>query len=228
MSRQIYTLRITLRDTKPPIWRRVAVPSDITLGQLHEVIQIAMGWTDSHLHHFMLQDKSLKRGPEVIARLAEEGRYDEIFTASRGIRVFGPRTDPFGGELDMEGEDEDAVTLAEVCPEVKRKLTYEYDFGDGWEHVIEVQKILEPKPGEAYPICLAGRQACPPEDCGGVPGYYRLLDIIADPKHDEHEDMIEWLGEEFNPDAFDMDEVNEMLGEWRDAHDRREGRRRKG
>lgn len=227
MAEIVFQLRITLRDTKPPIWRRVAVPADITLGQLHEVIQIAMGWTDSHLHQFTLQDKSLiNRDPHVIARLSEEGRYDDIFAATRGIRVFVSKTDPFGDELDMEGDDEDAVTLAEVCPKVKSKLTYEYDFGDGWEHVIEVQKIVESNPGEAYPRCLAGKKACPPEDCGGVFGYYRMLEVAADPEHEEYDEIIEWLGEDFDPEAFDIDEVNEMLAEWGKAQRRRTNRRR--
>jgi len=216
MSKQIYTLRITLRDSKPPIWRRVAVPSDITLAQLHEVIQIAMGWTNSHLHHFMLKDKSLiNRDPNVIARLSEEGRYDDIFVATRGIRMFVAKVTPFGDPTEMEGEDEDAVTLAEVCTKVKSKLTYEYDFGDGWEHIIEVQKIEEPKPGVEYPVCLAGKLACPPEDCGGIYGYYHMLDVVADPDHEQHDDLIEWLGDDFDPDAFDIDEVNDMLAQWR-------------
>ncbi|MCC5831104.1 MAG: plasmid pRiA4b ORF-3 family protein [Phycisphaeraceae bacterium] len=218
MIEAIYRLRISLRDSKPPIWRRVAVPANITLGQLHEVIQIAMGWTDSHLHRFMLQDKSLiNRDTQVIARLTEEGRHDEIFPASRGIRLFVPRSDPFGDELDMEGEDEDAITLAEVCPKVKSKMTYEYDFGDGWEHTIEVRKIEPAKAGVKYPVCLAGKMACPPEDCGGVFGYYRMLEIAADPDHEEHEDIVEWLGDDFDPEAFDIDEVNDMLTQWREG-----------
>lgn len=211
-------LRITLRETKPPIWRRVAVPADITLGQLHEVIQIAMGWTDSHLHQFIVQDKSLKRGPDVIARMVEEGRWDEVAIASRGVRIFGPKADPLGGGLDLEGEDEDAVTLGEVCPKVRSKLTYEYDFGDGWEHVIEVQKIVEPNPGEAYP----------PEDCGGVFGYYHMLEVAADPEHEEYDEIIEWMGEDFDPEAFDIDEVNEMLAEWGKVQKRTNRRRGKG
>ncbi|MCC5828084.1 MAG: plasmid pRiA4b ORF-3 family protein [Phycisphaeraceae bacterium] len=218
MPQHVHQIRISLRDSKPPIWRRVAVPSDITLGQLHEVIQIAMGWTDSHLHHFKLQDKSLiNRDPEVIARLTKEGRYDEIFTASRGIRVFVASTTPFGDPTEMDGEDEDAVTLGEVSPKVRSKLIYEYDFGDGWEHIIEVRKIApgSTKPDEARPRCLAGKMACPPEDCGGIYGYYRMLEIAADPEHEEHEDIVEWLGDDFDSEKFDIDEVNEMLAQWR-------------
>lgn len=214
---QVTTLRITLGDSKPPIWRRVAVHSDITLGQLHELIQIAMGWTNSHLHQFMLKDKSLiNRDPNVIARLSEEGRSDDIFAATRGIRVFVAKATPFGEPTEMEGEDEDAVTLAEVCPSVKSKLIYQYDFGDGWEHTIEVQKIEEPGRGVAYPMCLAGKLACPPEDCGGIYGYYHMLDAAADPDHEEHDELIEWLGDDFDPEAFDIDEVNDVLAQWRE------------
>lgn len=101
------------------------------------------------------------------------------------------------------------------APKVKSKLIYEYDFGDGWEHTIEVQKIYEPEPGVKYPVCLAGKKACPPEDCGGIWGYYDLLNAIADPKHEMHAEMVEWLGDSFNPDAFDLDEVNTVLAQWR-------------
>lgn len=144
----IYHIRVTLRDTRPPIWRRVAVPADISLGQLHEVIQIAMGWTDSHLHQFILEDKSLRRGPETIARLTDEG---------------------------------------------------------------------EPESGVEYPVCLTGRRACPPEDCGGVFGYEHLLEVAADPEHEDREEMEEWIDQEWKPAAFDLDEVNAALAEWRRA-----------
>ena len=227
MSTPIYQIKIVLRDSKPPIYRQVLVPADFTLGQLHEVIQIVMGWTDSHLHQFMLKDKALKRGPDVIAQLAKAGRFDEIFTASRGIRTFTAMTTPFGDPVEMEGEDENAVTLAEVCPKVKSKLTYEYDFGDGWDHTIEVQKILDAKPDEEYPQCLGGKLACPLEDCGGIWGYYHLLEVVADPKHEEYEDMVEWMGGDFDPQAFDLEEANAVLAEWRKAQQKRKPRRRR-
>ena len=140
-----------------------AVPSDLTLGQLHEVIQIAMGWSECHLHQFVLRDKALKPGRDEARRVAETDAWsDEFINRMRGERVFVSQITPFGEPTEMEGEDEDAVTLSQVCPKVKSKLTYMYDFGDGWEHVIEVQKIEQPKPGEVYPLCLAGKLACPP------------------------------------------------------------------
>lgn len=214
----IHVLRISLHGSKPPIWRRVAVPSAITLGGLHEVIQIAMGWTDSHLHQFILRDKSLKPTRDEIRRMNEADCYTDVFiNRMRGMRVFVMTSTPFGNpfDLDMEGEDEGGVTLAEVCPAVKSKLIYEYDFGDGWDHRIEVQKIEPAKDGVTYPVCLAGKKACPPEDCGGVYGYYYLLDVLATPDHEEHADMLEWMGGPFDPDAFDIDDVNAILADWR-------------
>jgi Plasmid pRiA4b ORF-3-like protein len=88
---------------------------------------------------------------------------------------------------------------------------YTYDFGDGWEHTISVEKVLAPDPGVAYPVCTAGKLSGPPEDCGGLYGYYNLLEAIRDPDHEEHEEMLEWIGGEIDPDAFSIDEVNERL-----------------
>lgn len=207
-----YQIRVTLQHTKPPIWRRLIVPADITLGDLHVVIQIAMGWMDGHLHQFILRDKRPQPTAQDLARAFARGEPDaDFFNPMSGVRCFGPTTDPFGGPLDMDDEDENAVTLAELCPKVKSKLVYEYDFGDGWTHDIEVQKIFESEQDSDYPKCLAGKKACPPEDCGGVWGYYNMLEAIADPKHEDHEDMLEWLGDEFDPDEFDLNEVNAEL-----------------
>jgi len=216
----VYEIRITLKGTKPPIWRRVSVPAGITLGQMHDVIQIVMGWTDSHLHHFILRDKSLKPSKDEMAKAAlsmlrgDDDAGEDVFSRMRGEKYFVPKRTPFGDDTELDGQDEDAVTLAEVCPKAKSKLTYEYDFGDSWEHVIEVQKIVKAEEGVDYPVCLAGAGACPPEDCGGLWGYYDMLDALADPKHERHEELTEWLDGPFDPEAFDMDEVNKMLVEW--------------
>jgi len=214
----IYQIRVTLNGSKPPIWRKLVVPSDLVLGELHEVIQIAMGWTNSHLHQFRLRDKSLKPGPQEMARLFQKGVWDDEFLGRmRGERVFVAKVTSWGDPSELEGEDEDAFTLGEVCPKVKSKLIYEYDFGDGWEHIIEVQKIVEPELGVEYPVCLGGKKACPPEDCGGIYGYYHMLDVVADPDHEEHDDLVEWLGNDFDHDAFDLEEVNAILAEWRES-----------
>jgi len=212
----VYVLRVSLQGTRPPIWRRVAVPSRITLGRLHDVIQIVMGWSNSHLHHFILRDKSLKPTREEIANYFRQDHWDDaFFDRMRGQRFFVPAKTPFGEPTEMEGEDEDAVALAEVCPKVKNKLIYEYDFGDGWEHLVQVQKITPPDSGTAYPVCLAGKRACPPEDCGGVWGYDEMLRAVRNPRHKMHEEYSEWLGPDFDPEAFDLEQVNALLAEWR-------------
>lgn len=174
----IYQLKITLRDSRPPIWRRVLVPGGFSLRKLHQVVQIAMGWTDSHLHQF----------------------------AVGGINYGEPHPDD-----EMEMNDERRFTLDQVAPREKSKFTYEYDFGDGWDHEILVEKILPPEPGVKYPLCVKGKRACPPEDVGGVWGYDTFLKAIRDPDHEEHDSYLEWIGGEFDPEAFDLDEINQEL-----------------
>lgn len=111
-----------------------------------------------------------------------------------------------------EMEDEASVTLEQLVPNEKQKFVYEYDFGDSWEHVVLVEKILPRKPDTTYPHCITGRRACPPDDCGGIWGYAALLETLANPDAPDHEDMKEWMGDEdFDPAAFDVDEVNASL-----------------
>jgi len=174
----IYQLKITLKYSKPPIWRRVLVPSNFTLGQLHTIIQTVMGWADYHLHQFTI-------------------RRD----------YYGPNLPDIGP---MAYWDEDKVTLGEVVGDGD-KFLYEYDFGDSWIHTIKVEKVLPPEPGQQYPVCIRGRRACPPEDVGGMMGYFMFLEIIADPTHPEHEDYRDWLGRDFDPEKFDLEMVNNAL-----------------
>lgn len=109
-------------------------------------------------------------------------------------------------------QSERSTTLREVASQTEDRLLYEYDFGDGWEHDILVEKMLEPEEGVRYPVvCLEGENAAPPEDCGGIPGYYMMLEAIEDEEHPDHEDMLEWVGGDFDPEAFDLDGVNREL-----------------
>jgi hypothetical protein len=184
-SGNYYQLKITLRGTKPPIWRRVLVPAECNLEALHAVIQDAMGWEDDHLHAFHIDDE------EYMGR------------------------DPMGGKPESDGEDAYDYRLSDVVREPKAKFTYEYDFGDSWEHLITVEKILTPEDAAKLNLqhsfaCLAGELACPPEDCGGVWGYYHLLETLKNPKSEEYEDMKEWAGD-FDPEAFDLNAVNKRL-----------------
>lgn len=178
----IYQLKVTLRYTKPPIWRRLLVPAGFTLEDLHAVVQAAMGWDDSHLHEFRIGQK----------RFGKPDRSDWLMGPSA---VASERT----------------AHLFTVLGKVGGKALYSYDFGDSWEHAIGVEKVLPPEPGVAYPICVGGKLQGPPEDCGGIPGYYNLLEAIRDPQHPEHEDLSDWLGDEFDPEAFSVEDVNRRL-----------------
>lgn len=173
----IYRIKVTLRHVAPPVWRRVEVPADIKLGKLHRVFQIAMGWTDSHLHAFRA-----------------------------GRESYGIPDPEFPGDM----ENERNVRLDRIAVQGDKPI-YEYDFGDGWEHEMKIEKTVSAEPAVRYPRCTAGSRACPPEDCGGPWGYEHLLEVLRDPKHEEHEEMREWIGGEFDPEAFDLGEINEAL-----------------
>jgi Plasmid pRiA4b ORF-3-like protein len=114
-------------------------------------------------------------------------------------------------EFEWDVKNEQRVKLSQVVPGEKFKFHYTYDMGDGWEHEILVEKILPADPQVRYPICITGKRACPPEDCGGVWGYASLLETIQNPDHPEHEEMLEWVGGEFDAEAFDQDAVNQVL-----------------
>jgi len=179
-------LKITLRGSRPAIWRRIVVPADMTLDRLHDVFQIAMGWTNSHLHQF----------------IGEGGRFDGGTFRER---------DPDFGDCDDDAASERNHTVGDLAPRPKSKFAYEYDFGDGWLHDVKVEKILEPDPALQPPVCLAGENACPPEDCGGIGGYYAMLERLANPKHPGHEDTKDWLGADWLSTRFDVERVNAML-----------------
>jgi hypothetical protein len=172
---------VTLAGIRPPIWRRVQVPSDLTLAKLHHVIQDAMGWIDYHLHQF--DAGGITYGDP---SLNEDGMMDDVV-------------------------NERTARLSRLAPSPKNRLNYLYDFGDSWEHTILVEAVLPPEPGRHYPVCLTGKRACPPEDCGGPWGYADLLTAIADPAHPEHTTLLTWLGGPFDPEAFDLEAVNQRL-----------------
>ena len=117
-------------------------------------------------------------------------------------------------EAALEGSrNEDRVRLYQVAPRARSAFAYVYDFGDDWHHKIKVEKILDrDEKFLGKPVCVGGERACPPEDCGGLWGYYDKLEIIKDRKHPDYEDVVEWLGEDFDPDEFDLNEVNKRLG----------------
>lgn len=150
MEQEVCQLKVTLRGTRPPIWRRLLVPADMTLTRLHRVLQTAMGWQDSHMHEF---------------------RVDARRSAVRSGRI------------------------GDVLTEVGSSLICTYDLGDGWEHGIVLEKRFSGGEDAEHPVCLDGRQSCPPEDCGGIPGYCDLLEVLRSPDDERYEEMREWVGE---------------------------------
>ncbi len=180
-ARTMHQLKITLRDIRPPVWRRVLVPSDIPLDRLHLVVQAVMGWMDCHLHEWSCGDE----------------RYGQP------------------AAIDWEPPaDESDVTLAQLAPRAGDRLSYCYDFGDDWRHEVRVEKVLPRDPEMELPECLTGRRACPPEDCGGPWGYGELLAVLADPRHPEHKEMMEWVGGSIDPNHFDLEETRLRLRDW--------------
>src|SRR5215470_10679977 len=178
---EVYQLKVTLGGFDRPIWRRLLVSGDTTLGDLHWILQLSMGWTHSHLHFF------------------------EIGGSQYSDPAFDLYEDP------DEFKDEFRARLDRVVGKEGERFLYEYDFGDCWRHEIEVEKILSAVHGEIYPKLVDGELSCPPEDCGGVTGYANFLEGIGDENHPEHEDLLAWAGGRFDPERFDVEGVNWIL-----------------
>ena len=179
----VYQFKITLLEISPPIWRRVQVPDSYTFWDLHVSIQDAMGWLDCHLHQF------------------------ELINPNTGKESFiGIPSDTYEYE-NREGLPEKKHKITKWFSMEYKKALYEYDFGDNWEHSVELEKILPRDKNVNYPICVSGERACPPEDCGSAPGYERLCEIMKDKDDEEYEEMVGWLSGEYDPEHFNIDEI---------------------
>ncbi len=178
----LFQFKITLLDINPAIWRRIQVP-DCTLADLHDYIQAAFGWENCHLHQFEID----------------------------GVRYSQPA--PGGDDFDMDFEDEAEVPLGKLLPKSPKRTrwVYEYDFGDGWRHEVLFEGFPPSDPKAKSPLCLEGGRACPPEDCGGPPGYEDYLAAIADPQDEQHEELLELRGP-FDPEAFDAKQATKEMG----------------
>ncbi len=189
-SERLYQFKITLLESQPPIWRRIQV-RNCTLDRFHERIQTAMGWTNSHLHRFEI-DGERYGDPELI---------DDGFE-------------------DFECVDSTITKISEIVPKDGKRFqfTYEYDFGDCWKHEVLFEGCLKAEKGGRYPLCVEGERACPPEDVGGIGGYEEFLEALVDPKHEQHDDFVEWAGE-FDPERFDVEKTTKArrrgLPDWR-------------
>ena len=180
-EKRALTLKISLSGISPPIWRRIIVTDDIFLEDLHLMIQAAMGWLNYHLHEFEIN----------------------------GTRFAPP--DPEDDSFGYESVDSTSKRLRDVFLLDGTKFHYTYDFGDNWEHIITVEKIEPARPDIEYPICIKGKRNAPPEDCGGTPGYYNLLEILADPLNQEYSEMKDWVGEDYDPEFFSVEDCNKQI-----------------
>ena len=178
MTAVLLELKLTLVDIKPPIWRRLLVPNDISLKRLHQIIQAVVDWRDYHLHEFVIAEERYGRpAPREVVPVHDEAL----------VRL-------------------NTLPLAEGT-----SFTYVYDFGDHWEIEVKVEGVVPGDPGGTYPFVLDGARAFPPEDSGGVPGYETLLEVLSDPTDPEHEEYRTWVGENFDPERFDLRATNERL-----------------
>lgn len=176
----VYQFKVTLKGIKPPVWRRIQVPETYSFWDLHVAIQDVFAWSDYHLHEF------------------------EIFHPSISLKVsIGIPDDEFDRYV-LPGWKQ---KIADYFSMENRSSDYMYDFGDCWVHRIYLEKITLRDKNVDYPVCIDGKRACPHEDCGGIGGYGGFLEAIEDPNHEEHEELLEWAGGEFDPEYFNPSEV---------------------
>ena len=175
----IARLKITLKDVEPQVLRRIEVPLAIRLDRLHATLQVALGWTNSHLWEL---------------RAGETGW---------GI----PDRDWGDGPHDAA-----KARLIDVLEDTgRRSLTYLYDFGDGWEHTVRIERVVAAEPGVLYPRLVEAKGRCPPEDIGGPPGYEEFLEAIADPEHERHDEITGWHSADFDPANVDVVAIEKGL-----------------
>ena len=178
---RVYRLRLELQYLEPVIWREIEVLSSMSLEGLHHALQIVMAWEDCHLWSFQ----------------AGQRRYEPA------------HDDPFG--FGDKAENPGKVSVGAILSDIGSRLLYTYDFGDDWLIAITVVSVAAPEGGLRYPRCVAGERAGPLEDSGGPPGYERLLAARKKPRSREAKELLEWAGEGWDPDEFDIDAANKEL-----------------
>lgn len=202
-KKRIFQFRIDIRGAKPPIWRRVQVKDDISFEELHLVIQNCFEWMNSHMHHFVIDRKNY------IVDMENE-YYEPDFM---GNKEYNEKEILLKNHFKKEGDS----------------IFYDYDFGDNWEHIIKLEKILEPKAGQCYPYITAGKKHAPFDDCGGIWGWQELCDLMEGKELEDKEEMEYLLNmyEKFDPNDFDkedMELINEDFENWEKVkEDMREG-----
>jgi len=174
----VFQLRVRLEGINPPVWRRLLVPGGVRLAKLHDMFQAAMGWTNSHLHSFTIDDQ-----------------------------LYGMQFD----DLPEEELDETEYTVSAALRDGVRRFVYDYDFGDSWTHEVVIEDASWAPHTLKFGVCLDGEGACPPEDVGGIGGYGHFLQAVADPLHEDHDEMFAWVGFKFDPAAFSVAAANAAL-----------------
>ncbi|EKE02169.1 MAG: plasmid pRiA4b ORF-3 family protein [uncultured bacterium] len=193
---QVLQLKITLEGIDPPIWRRFLIDDSINFKKLHKIIQIIMGWEDYHLYNFQI----------------DKITYIEASQDSKNQFAVDAMWSGFKSGSEKKKYKDNEAIVSDFINKEKQKILYTYDFGDSWEHLINVEKIFPKEADKKYPLCIDGARACPPEDCGGIWGYQELLEILKDPRHPEYEERIEeWLGGDFDPEEFNLENINKKL-----------------
>jgi len=212
----ILQIRITLNDVQPEISRTIRISDDFDLHRLHLVIQYSMGWENSHLYSFEDSENKYEIFDEVYDKASnydfgvykvklktDKNNWDELFAKMPHMKKY-VRTP----KKDIDPREK---LISELFTKPGDSLVYTYDYGDNWRHTVVLENVVEPEKDKFYPNCIEAVRTCPPEDCGGVPGYALFLEAISNPKHPEHKNMIEWVDGDFNPEKVDLSKINARI-----------------
>ncbi len=183
LDEQDVLLHVSLTDIEPLIWRRLCLSDATSLHQLHLAIQGAFGWSDSHLHSFII-----KPGESYSSRQS----------------VFDQSPDETDGNSHR-------VTVRDLVQRQIKSFRYIYDMGDNWLHKVKIEQVRPKSKDIKTPSCLDGARQAPPEDCGGAVGYEELLEALRDKNHPEHLQTRSWLNQSFDPERFNLRQINTRL-----------------
>lgn len=224
--KEVLQIRISLDGIKPKIWRRFLVENSMRFEQLHNIIQKVMGWENYHLYEFQIDNATIT--PEEEGYNLAESSIHKLSKSPEFMRML-EQQDLSKGHASLDVNKINKILskmeknkpknffnlntpISKLIKSEKQKFIYIYDFGDRWKHALVVEKFLDKEESQSYPTCIDGERACPPEDCGSVQGYYELMKIRKDKNHPDYKERIlEWLGENYDPDYFNINEVNKIL-----------------
>ena len=204
--KKAFQIKVSLKYSSPLIWREILIDPDTTFIDLHEIIQIAMGWENDHLWEFRTKEYSLDNDYYELEEEEKEELDEKVkeFIKTTASRYNLPKQ-----------KDSYKTKISDIFNGKKETFKYTYDFGDSWVHDITIGKLKDIPDKQQLPYCLKGEVSCPPEDCGGIWGYYHKIEVLADPKHKDYHEVSDWIGEgTFNTNEFDIDNINEQFKDW--------------